>query len=814
MFPNVRASLDDGFFVLAEQQARGILVAEPTDAEQVEATVLLCQALWGQKRYSEILSVLQGKAAEPGYFYWGARAHFALRNYEQALTVLNLAGESMAQSRYRPFALRLKGRAEQRSGQLNEAEASYKQFATDFPNNREITQNQFDLAEVYTLLGRIPDAISVYEALAKGKNANAASRAELKLAHLLYTQDTMMDLDRSRSLLSGLATNDQARLVYRIDAYVDLAALEQQAGDMKAAEVAMRSGISISPDARQRVPLKLALARQLLNEGKSTEALKLLEECRTEAPTQEIAAELQLEKSKALYLSKRYSEANEGYQVYLDVANSEEGMAEAYFGKGLSLWSLGRYAEAATFFDKAVKVLNDSERRSDALFKAGDSYFKADKPEEAEKRYRAFITEYPSSPNMPNALYQLGLSLMKIGRRSEALTTFGILESNYSSSPFAEKAALRSADVILANQEWDMALNKYRQIGQMYTNSVTASLSLHQQGLVLYQLGRYEEAQAAFEGVIAQYPETEYAPQASYMRGFCLYLQGQIEEAVKTCETFIAEYPDSKWTPEVIFWLAEQFYNQGRYADAETLFIRISTEFPGHLLTPRALYWAGRAAGAQSDYVKAIERYSEVAKNYPESDILPQTRFAQGDALTELGEFARAILAFDEIIRNYPDNYLVNAAWGRKGDCQFSLAVDNPSRYAEAMSSYQAILDRPSAPVALKLHVENKIAVCLEKTNVSDTAFNRYMNVVYTFINEKVERSPYSVTWFTRSAFAAAAIKERKRAWVDAVQVYERVVEANVPAKDEALKRIKKIKDDNWLLFQESEEMTHVGTDG
>ncbi|MDF7806378.1 tetratricopeptide repeat protein [Pontiellaceae bacterium B12219] len=813
-FPNIRASLDDGFFVLAEQQARGVLVMEPEGEERVEATVLLCQALWGQKRYSEMLSTLQGKGPEPGYLYWRARAHFALREYDQTLAVLNLADESMAKSRYRPFALRLKGRSEQLSGDLKQAEITYKQYAADFPNNREINQNQFDLAEVYTAQGRIAEAVSVYEALAKGPNENAAARADLKLAHLLYTQDVMVDFDRSRSLFSALATNEQARLAYRIDAYVDLAALEQQAGDLDAAEAAMRSGISISPDARQRVPLKMTLARQLLNEGKSSEALKLLEECRTEAPTQEIATELQLEKSKALYLSKRYQEANEGYQVYLDVANSEGGMAEAYFGKALSLWALGRYAEAATFFDKAVKVLNDSGRRSEALFKAGDAYFKADKPEEAEKRYRAFITEYPASPNMPNALYQLGLSLMKIGRRSEALTTFGILETNHATSPFAEKAALRSADVMLANQEWDVALGKYRQIGATYTNAVTASLSLHQQGLVLYQLGRYAEAQAAFEGVIAQYPETEYVPQASYMRGFCLYLQGQTEEAVKTSETFIAEYPDSKWTPEVIFWLAEQFYNQGRYADAEALFLRISSEFQGHQLAPRALYWAGRAAGAQSNYVKAIERYSEVAKNYPESDILPQTRFAQGDALTELGEFARAILAFDEIIKNYPENYLVNAAWGRKGDCQFSLAVDNVSRYAEAMNSYQAILDRPSAPVALKLHVENKIAVCLEKTNFSDKAFSRYMNVVYTFINENVERSPYSVTWFTRSAFAAAAIKERQRAWLDAVQVYERVVEANVPAKEEALKRIEKIKKDNWLLFQESEEMTHVGTDG
>ncbi len=123
------------------------------------------------------------------------------------------------------------------------------------------------------------------------------------------------------------------------------------------------------------------------------------------------------------------------------------------------------------------------------------------------------------------------------------------------------------------------------------------------------------------------------------------------------------------------------------------------------------------------------------------------------------------------------------------------------------MNSYQAILDRPLAPFALKLQAEYKLGRCLEKTDVPDQAFNRYMNVVYTFINENVERSPYSVMWFTRAAFGAATLKEKEKAWTEAVSVYGRVIEADVPAMEEAANRIKKIKKDNWLLFEQAEEM-------
>ncbi len=806
LLPNIQASLDDGFFALAEQQAYGILRSNTNADKQHEATLLLAHALWGQKRYSEMLKLLQGHPDDPGFAYWRARANYELKRNDTALKILSEA--PLADSPYAPAALRLKGHVEQIEGKIHEAEASFLQFASTFPDDPEWIENQFDLAETYAAEKKIPEAIAIYEALGQEKDANTAQRAKLKLAHLLYTRGAAENLAPAREMLSELATNTATRLAYRIDAYLDLSALEEQANNRSAAVTALRQAIDLSPDARQRVPLKMSLASMLLHHGDTEAALKLLEECRTEAPNETLAAELQLAKADALLQAGRYKEAKEAYQIYLDVADDPAGLAKAYFGKGLALWKLERFSESAAAFDKAERKLTAQKEKEEALFKAADAWFKAGKIDEAQKHYRTFVATYPESELLPHALYQLGLSQAEAGQAAAAASTFLTLETEHADSPFAEKAALRSADLLLDSAQWEAALEKYTQIGQTYTNSATAALSLHQRGMLLYRLKHYQAALKAFEEEVANYPESEHAPQAFYMRGFCLYALGKPEEAVKTCKAFVEKYPHSEWTAEVLFWLAEQYYNKGNYTTADPIFRRIATDFKDEPLAPRALYWAGRSEAAQANYVKALEHYSEVVKNYPQSDVIPQVRFAQGDALSELGEFARAILAFEEIIKNYPESYLVNAAWGRKGDCQFSLATDDPARYAEAMKSYQTILDRPSASAALKLQAGYKLGRCLEKTNVPDQAFSRYMDVVYTFLNpeESIAHSVQNVMWFTRAAFGAAGLKEREKAWVEAVRVYERVVEADVPASEEAAKRIEKIKQDNWLLFQQAEE--------
>ncbi|MBT7068304.1 MAG: tetratricopeptide repeat protein, partial [Verrucomicrobia bacterium] len=218
-----------------------------------------------------------------------------------------------------------------------------------------------------------------------------------------------------------------------------------------------------------------------------------------------------------------------------------------------------------------------------------------------------------------------------------------------------------------------------------------------------------------------------------------------------------------------------------------------------------SLLWAARAAARQKEYVRAIEILGRLFKAYPESDKTAEGRFAQADAFVELANHSAAILIYDEIINKYPESGLLGAAWGRKGDCQFTLGAEDAKRYQESIESYRVVANSPAAGGDEILQAAYKIGRCLEKMARIDEALEQYYaKVVVRYLREGEKgmwHNESAKVWFTRAAFNTADIMESREDWRGAVRVLERVAKAKVPAAEEAAERIKKIRADRWWLF-------------
>ena len=797
----IEAALEDELYPLAEAQIWNALSVRQTAEETADLTLLLVRSLIGQGRFDDAVILADESASllkQDAFAYWRARALFDAGALEAVFQTLEKNKKRLNSGTYAPAALRLKGRAQQIAGNLKAAEDSFDRFRKKFPDNESAAQNLFDLARVQLDRDRKKAAAKTMQELLKRFPDNALSDSvRLLLAQELIADGGKTELKNAAGLLEELGTNETALPRLRVAAWVELAALEQRAGHSAVAAEALLKAEALTEKTALRVRQKAARANLLIDEGETQEALTLFDEAIDAAPDDPLAANILLQKAEALLKTGQFAAAEKAFQAYLNVTTDSDGKIRALAGKGWSLWEQKHYEEAAAAFESSAAKCSDPDHCTIARMKAGDAYLAVKQPEAAYKNYSHIFKKYAFHPLAARAVYQGGIALLSAEKPEEAQLLFQTLETDFPDSEFAPRAALQRAGLFNDEGHQKRALQEYQRIVDEYTNAVTQATALHRQGLILFEFDRFADALEKFKAVGERYPKSPEAPQALYMQGFCKDQQGDIEAALRIYRTFISTYPDSPWTPQVTFKLGEHAYNRGDYPQAQTVFLDIAARFPQHALAGEALFWAGNALLQQDSFLEAFTLYSRLAKETPSSDLLLKTRFAQGEALSELGEFPRAILAYEEVIKAAPDDPLADRARGRLGDCLFTLGSLEATRYPEALKAYQTLYKRPSAPFDLKLQALYKLARCEDKMERPEKAFAHYMETVYEAGNHDGALSPEAVLWFTRAALEAAARQEQLNRWNEAVHIYERIIQAGVPAQDEAAKRIEKIKQEH-----------------
>ncbi len=802
-----KAALEDGLYDIAGRNFDRYVRKASTDEERAEGVLLQARVRVGEGKFGEAVKLLNRRAdwaagtpSEPGFAYWKARALCEQGAYADALALLDDLDRRFPDSDYLKGALRLRAKCHLHLKNYDLALDEFRSFQKSHPDSPEAPDNLLDWGATLIELGARGDAAATLEKLAADYPASdAAAQGALWLGDLYVGRG---DWGKALDVLGSLAAREDARADRRATAWFSLARIHEAQTNVAAAVDALERGTRIAPDPAVKVQGDAYRAKLLIRSGKVDEGVALFRQAVRAMPSEPLSAGAQLDLAQVLLDQKLYERSATEFQNYLEAFSDKQGQPRALMGRGWSLWGMKRYAESAAAFEKAYNRSTNTDEKAQALLKAGDATFANRQFKLAKERYERVIAEFPSSALVPQARLQLAECFAQLNEPEKAEEKLKAMVDAGEKSPLADAAFMRIAQLKEQQGRWELAMATYDRIISSFSNQAVCAQALQARGLIRYRLGMFKEALEDFERVTREYPQGDLTGQALYMRGWCLYLAGRDAEALALCNEFIAKYPDSAWAPDVIFWLGEYHFNHGNYAEAERQFAVLAERYPEAPLADDALFWAGRAAAEKKDYLNAVDHFNELAKRYPASPKLAETRFAQGDVLSELGQFAGAILHFEEIIKKYPNSYLVDLAWGRKGDCQFTLGKDEPARYQEAIASYQAVLASPRASKDLKWQAEYKIGRCKEKMGQPAEALEDYVNVVYGYLDDAKGGSPGSPLWFTRAAFSAAAIKEAEEKWREAVNLYSRVIEAKVPASAEAEQRAGKIRTEHWELFQ------------
>lgn len=803
------AAMEDELFDIARRHLEEALERSSTLDEELEVAIKLARshrrggdlesANRVMQKYTEDASESEFYAA---YMCERAYIHFDAGSYRESLNALSTEVDD-ADERTMVARLRLLPKVHIKLGQREQALRAYEEFHEEFPDQPEAAANLLEWG------GALSQAARLEEALEKLTLVNDRyPRTRFAWTAQVWKSQVLMragEWEAANELLSALITDQDTPDDIRAEALFYLARIRERDGDIDAAVGHLQNieGLRISSESLHQG--RIFRARLLFDSGREEQALDIIHESMRSSPEDPLVADTHLEMANLLFDRGMYAEALREFQYHIESLEDPVGYGDALLGKAWALYETGDMITAAEAFERAANAFEADRLKEEALHKAGDAYLRAGRYDNALELYVKTLETFHDGRYRPQTMFQKAEVLRRLERVDDAQDALAELRNHHPESTFAQQSWIRSARNEEERFAWDAALEIYTGIIEREGDSELGRQALHDRGIIYYRLSRFENVLDDFQALIQTDDDSLFVQRAFFMRGWCYYLTGDTERALEICKDFLDIYPESQWAQDVNFWISNYYFNKGMFAEAEQRFSQMAEKNPDGRMTDAALFWAAQSSLKQREYVRAVEYLGELVENFPDSKLISEARFSQGDALAALGRFAEAILAFEEIVKNSDANrdagYFATRAWGRIGDCNFTLASDDPERYRRAIASYNEILENPSASMPLKLQSEFKIGRSYERMGEIDEAFDRYMNVVYEHLREVKRGQRGAPDWFTRAAFGSAQISESRQQWRVAINIYQRVLDANVPQAPEAQRRIREIRLEHWILF-------------
>ncbi|MFC1497678.1 tetratricopeptide repeat protein [Verrucomicrobiota bacterium] len=809
-----KAAMEDGLYDLAEKQINlylGKAGSSLSEERAEEVIILLARSLYEQRKYEKIFDVLNLKGTlvkdmrdKGAVYYWRGMAGYELGNYDEALKELSNVG-SKSKKEHIMQAERLRAWCYLEKGEIDKALEIFERFDKVYGDSEDGSTNLLEWGRTLVKVDRQKPAQEVLSRLVKlPGELPEVQEGHYWLGQVFIRQKHWKD---AVNVLTSLVISKDISDDFKAKTWLSIGVAQSALGNSNEVVSALQKGIELARDPDLKIRGGFELGWYFIDTERFEEGVPLLKKHISASPADPRAETAQLKLAGSLLDHEKNKEAINEFQYYLETFTNSTGQARAYSGKGWGFINIGRYAEAATAFSKAYNLHEDPSKKEECLFKMGDAHFANGQYKLAQETYRQLTSEFPASSVMPNVLYQLAESMNRAGQQKEAKLEFRNLIDKYANSPFSEEALLHIAEITREQGLLMEAIEGFNNVINTYSNGNHIAEAIHGRGMVLHGLYRFEEALEDFESVVRDYPADAVAEQAFFMRGMCHYGLWRDERALAICRDFIKRYQGSRWAPEVMFWIAKYEYNHGHYESAGKDFEVFAEKFQDNSLRDDALLWAGRAASKRKEYVHAIELFTKFIKEYPNpsSRKMAGVRFAQADAFCELGQYPEAILIFDEIINKYSESDLVADSINQKGYCQFMLGNEDTKRYEESIESYRIVANDSNVRLDLVLQAECMIGRCYEKLDKMDEALEQYyLKVIIRYFEElekKAKLNEACKRWFTRAAFYAVGILEKRKEWRKAVSILKRVEKAGVPGADEALESIKRIRSEHWWLF-------------
>jgi TolA-binding protein len=420
-----------------------------------------------------------------------------------------------------------------------------------------------------------------------------------------------------------------------------------------------------------------------------------------------------LNKAHVFFNAKRYKEAAETYDDFLNRFPGHPQRLVALYQAGLCHYRLSRTGDAVDRWEDLVTENPSAEIAERAWSRAGDVYFQADHYEDARRCYRGLIDNFPQSRATALGMLRLAQCDYNAERDEEALEGYSAVIALFAGTGIAAEAQRGIERALYRLGQRGDGAEVLTQLVERFPTSAFAADAQFEIATRRYEAKQFREAADEFRRVVSQFPSYSAADRAQYLMADAYSQAGELEQARLGYEQFLTFFPESEFRITVRFRLGSLRFDDENYMQAAVDFTTVLEGETSDEIAAAALFnfaLCQRMLGATVEAKAGLERYRE---RFPKDERAAQVAYQLGDIYENTGEFEKA------------DKGLVTELNYRIGTCREQLADD-----AGAIKAYKKAIASKSRTDAFRLSAVARCAALYEKSGDYQLAIGAYRDLI------------------------------------------------------------------------------------
>jgi TolA-binding protein len=267
----------------------------------------------------------------------------------------------------------------------------------------------------------------------------------------------------------------------------------------------------------------------------------------------------------------------------------------------------------------------------------------------------------------------------------------------------------------------------------------------YEHGLALYRKQQYGEARQCFERVKNNFEKTRFGPWGWFYLGKISEVLNKLEDAAGTYDDILKKFPSSDVIPRVLLSLGNMHFNAERYEQAIAYYQKIigDSSRAGDALA-YALNNIIEADESLKLYDAALAATRQFIRCYPNDENIFDKKIKIGTLYTRIGYYDQAVQQFESILTEAGNDvepelfYDIGEAYYYKGDYQQAIldflkvpyttgksgkvnwtatalymagqSYEKLTKFEEAITMYQQIIDRPGIDATFKASARKEIS--------------------------------------------------------------------------------------------------------